>query len=129
MPESWWEYVQRVSAHAPNKDIAAATQTDASTITRWKQGDNPRAETVVAFARAYGRPPVEALLAAGYLEEEDLTPGTVYIHRAARELPNSELVAEMQRRLTENDERRIDPNTVGDRFPRWEDGPGRTARR
>ena len=120
--ESWWDYVQRVSAHAANKDIAAAAQMDASAISRWKRGDKPRAENVVAFARGYNRPAVEALLAAGYLTEQDITiMGAVPVIRSTREIPNSELIEEMQRRLAVGDPRRIEPGSSDDVFPDWSD--------
>ena len=69
----WWRYVGTVTAGAAQKDIAAATGIDQSSISRWQRGTNtPRAEAVVALARAYGRSPVEALVAAGYLSDGDL---------------------------------------------------------
>lgn len=65
---AWWNYVGVVTDKAAQKDIAAATGIDQSSISRWQRGTNtPRAEAVVVLARAYGRSPVEALVAAGYL--------------------------------------------------------------
>ena len=121
MSDSWWGYVQHVSAYAANKDIADAAQMDASAISRWKRGDQPRAQNVVAFARAYSRPAVEALVAAGYLTEADLVVmGAVQIARSTiAEVPNSELVEEMQRRMAAGDPRRIEPGSADDSFPAW----------
>jgi transcriptional regulator with XRE-family HTH domain len=69
----WWQYVQTVTGKAAQKDIAAATSIDQSSISRWQRGtSNPRAEAVIALARAYGRSPVEALVAAGYLDSDEL---------------------------------------------------------
>jgi transcriptional regulator with XRE-family HTH domain len=73
---SWWDYVQTVTGNALQKDIAAATGIDQSSISRWQRGTNtPRADAVVLLARAYGRSPVEALVAAGYLTSDE--PGVV----------------------------------------------------
>ena len=59
-PTTWWRYVMTVTGNATQKDIAAATGIDQSSISRWQRGANtPRAEAVVTFARAYGRSPVE----------------------------------------------------------------------
>jgi len=127
MSENWWEYVQRISANAPNKDIAAATGMDASAITRWKRGEKPRAENVVAFARGYRRPAVEALLAAGYITQEDLEPQSVQIHGSATDLTDSDLLVEMQRRLAAKDPRRIEPGSAGDVFPNFRDEGDRRA--
>ncbi len=69
---TWWRYVVTVTGNATQKDIAAATGIDQSSISRWQSGANtPRAEAVVTFARTYRRSPVEALVAAGYLSSED----------------------------------------------------------
>jgi transcriptional regulator with XRE-family HTH domain len=69
----WWRYVMTVTGNAPQKDIASATGIDQSSISRWQRGNTtPRAEAVVALARAYGRSPVEALVAAGYLSSSEL---------------------------------------------------------
>lgn len=127
MSETWWEYVKRISANAANKDIAAATGMDASAITRWKKGEKPRAENVVAFARGYRRPAVEALLAAGYITQEDLEPQAVEIRGSAAELTDTDLLAEMQRRLANNDPRRIEPGSAGDVFPPFRDEGNRRA--
>ena len=74
VPEmTWWRYVETVTGEATQKDIAAATGIDQSSISRWQRGaSTPRAEAVVAFARAYKRSPVEALVAAGYLSSSEI---------------------------------------------------------
>src|SRR5665213_2356012 len=70
---TWWRYVVTVTGDAAQKDIAAATGIDQSSISRWQRATStPRAEAVVALARAYGRSPVEALVAAGYLSSSEL---------------------------------------------------------
>ena len=70
---TWWRYVVVVTGAATQKDIASATGIDQSSISRWQRGANtPRAEAVVAFARAYARSPVEALVAAGYLSSDEI---------------------------------------------------------
>jgi transcriptional regulator with XRE-family HTH domain len=70
---TWWHYVATVTGGAAQKDIAAATGIDQSSISRWQRAANtPRAEAVVALARAYSRSPVEALVAAGYLSSSEV---------------------------------------------------------
>jgi hypothetical protein len=127
MSESWWEYVQRVSAHASNKDVAAAAQMDPSAITRWKKGEKPRAESVVAFARGYRRPVLEALIAADYITQDDLEPKAVQIHDSVTELSDSDLLMEMQRRLANNDPRKIEPGSPNDVFPTFRDEGNRRS--
>jgi transcriptional regulator with XRE-family HTH domain len=70
---AWWRYVVTVTGNVAQKDIANATGIDQSSISRWQRGTStPRAEAVVALARAYGRSPVEALVAAGYLSSTEV---------------------------------------------------------
>lgn len=62
-----------VTGNVAQKAIATATGIDQSSISRWLRGTNtPSAEAVVAFARVYGRSPVEALVAADYLSSTEL---------------------------------------------------------
>jgi transcriptional regulator with XRE-family HTH domain len=73
---AWWRYVATVTGNVAQKEIADATGIDQSSISRWQRGTStPRAEVVVALARAYGRSPVEALVAAGYLSSTEAGVG------------------------------------------------------
>lgn len=109
--ESFWEYVLRVAgADTQGRDIAALIGVDPSSVSRWKKGESPKLSSVIAFARAYKRPVVEALIAASYLDLSDAY-ATVDIAMvdASRlsEISDEELTAEVQRRLAT----RIAPRT------------------
>jgi transcriptional regulator with XRE-family HTH domain len=97
----WWRYVVTVTGNAAQKDIAAATGIDQSSISRWQRATNtPRAEAVVAFARAYGRSPVEGLVAAGYLSSSEL--GVVELTTLTGDLTGisiDSLLSELRRRV------------------------------
>ena len=102
MAEStWWQYVLTVTGGAAQKDIAETTGIDQSSISRWQRGTTtPRAEAVVALARAYGRSPVEALVAAGYLERDEL--GVVELTTLTGDLSRvsvDSLLSELRRRV------------------------------
>jgi transcriptional regulator with XRE-family HTH domain len=90
-----------VTGNAAQKDIAAATGIDQSSISRWQRGTNtPRAEAVVALARAYGRSPVEALIAAGYLASDET--GVVELTTLTGDLRSASidsLLSELRRRV------------------------------
>ena len=90
-----------MTAGAAQKDVAAATGIDQSSISRWQRGTNtPRAEAVVALARAYRRSPVEALVAAGYLSAGDR--GVVELTTLTGDLTGASidaLLGELRRRL------------------------------
>jgi transcriptional regulator with XRE-family HTH domain len=98
---TWWRYVVTVTGNATQSEIASVTGIDQSTISRWQRGTNtPRAEAVVAFARAYGRSPVEALVAADYLTSEDM--GVVEMTTLTGDLTrvsSDSLLSELRRRL------------------------------
>lgn len=102
MAEStWWQYVLTVTGGASQKDIAETTGIDQSSISRWQRGTTtPRAEAVVALARAYGHSPVEALVAAGYLERDEL--GVVELTTLTGDLSRvsvDSLLSELRRRV------------------------------
>jgi transcriptional regulator with XRE-family HTH domain len=90
-----------VTGNATQSEIASATGIDQSSISRWQRGTNtPRAEAVVSFARAYGRSPVEALVAADYLTSEDM--GVVEMTTLTGDLTrvsSDSLLSELRRRL------------------------------
>jgi transcriptional regulator with XRE-family HTH domain len=68
-------------------------------VYNWLQGKTrPKAETVITVARVFGRPPVEALLAAAYLRDEELDQA-VEVRVSPRDLPAEEIAAEVHRRL------------------------------
>jgi transcriptional regulator with XRE-family HTH domain len=98
---SWWSYVVTVTGDATQKDIASATGIDQSSISRWQRGTNtPRAEAVVAIARAYGRSPVEALVAAGYVDSSEI--GVVELGTLSGDLTRAStdsLLGELRRRV------------------------------
>jgi transcriptional regulator with XRE-family HTH domain len=97
----WWQYVLTVTGQVAQKDIADTTGIDQSSISRWQHGTNtPRAEAVVALARAYGRSPVEALVAAGYLSSDEL--GVVELTTLTGDLRGASidsLLGELRRRV------------------------------
>lgn len=98
---TWWRYVVTVTGNATQKDIAVTSGIDQSSISRWQSGTiTPRAEAVVALARAYGRSPVEALVAAGYLSSTEV--GVVELTTLTGDLSGASidsLLNELRRRL------------------------------
>jgi transcriptional regulator with XRE-family HTH domain len=123
--ENWTEYVQRVTAGVARKDVAQAAGIDASGISRWINSEQrPRAENVVAFARGLRQSPIEALIAAGYLEPHEAS-GVIEVMRSREELSDTELLIELGERLAERPTRtQVDditgrlsrPDDVGERI-------------
>ena len=97
-PTRWWRYVRDVAGDDTQLQIAAKSGIDKYHPTRWKQGWRPAAEFVVAFAQAYNRSPLEALVEAEYLTEEQAALQRVEITDLSA-ASDEELLAELQRRL------------------------------
>lgn len=98
--ETWQEWFRRMTAGMAQKDAAAGV--NQSTVSKWLQGKGgtPRAENVVMIARSLRRSPVEALVAAGYLEPSDAA-AVIEVNRSAADLSDDELVAELAGRLAQ----------------------------
>lgn len=69
----WQRYLLAATLDEPNTKIAERIGIDATTVGRWKSGEvMPRPRQVVALARAYGLSPLGALVAADFLDKEDV---------------------------------------------------------
>jgi hypothetical protein len=99
----WSEYVRRwvrLSDSSPAELSRAAGFGDGSNISRWstaKAVANP--ELAVRFAVAVGRPPLEALVAAGHITPE--AAQLSQIPADAAQFSDAELVLAVERRLAE----------------------------
>jgi hypothetical protein len=72
-----------------------------SALSRWLNGTNrPAADKAVAFARSLHRSPIEALIAAGYLEPHEAA-GVIKVVRSRADFSDLELLAELGDRLAE----------------------------
>ena len=97
--ETWPEYVRRISGPATQAQIAERIGIGRLSVCNWLHGKTrPKAETVITVARAFGRPPVEALLAAAYLRADEIDQ-PVEVRVSPRDLPTEEIAAEVHRRL------------------------------
>lgn len=97
--ETWPDYVHRVARGLTHAQISAKTGVSMSNIGRWLRGEltMPDAGNAIAFAKGFGQPPVEALIAAGYLSADevnvDRTPLSAY--------SMAELIDELRRRTVD----------------------------
>lgn len=100
--ESWSEYVKRIAAGMNQLQIAEKTGLAQTNIGRWLRGDPgiPRAESAIQFARGFNRPPVEALVAAGYLNKDEAA-ATIEIRIPLSEFSNQEVLDDVNRRMLE----------------------------
>lgn len=109
---TWWDYVKRCTA-APKAHIAQAIGITPSSVGRWEKGSSADPLQAAAFARAYGRPVLEAFVAAGFLtaSEAGEAPAAAPSLDA---LDDDELLAEVRRRMTggTSDERQSEDEKI-----------------
>lgn len=75
--ESWPEYVRRIAGGLTQAQIAARVGgVSTSSVGSWVRGEpgQPDAGNVIAFAKAFNQPPLEALTAAGYFDHGETIP-------------------------------------------------------
>jgi len=105
--ELWSDYVRRIAGNHNQLEIAAKTGLAQTNIGRWLRGAPgvPKADGVVAFARAFGQSPVEALMAAGYItpQEAGVKAKLPKTRTPLRDYTELELVDELRRRVVEPD--------------------------
>jgi len=96
--QSWPAYVRRVTGSLKQEQIAETTGISQTTISAWLRGApmTPKAETVIAFAKSFNQPAVEALAAAGYLEASD---AAATVRTPLDEFSTDELMAELRKRF------------------------------
>ncbi|AFL48014.1 immunity repressor [Mycobacterium phage Avani] len=98
---TWWNYVTRIAGTEEQKAIAAKSKIGPTVINRWANGSTaPSAQSIVQLARAYGRPPVEAFVAAGYLTPSEAAD-VIEVHYGPDRISDAELVAQIEIRLKE----------------------------
>lgn len=99
MAENWPEYLRRITRGQTQAQIATCIGIGRLSVCNWLHGKTrPKAETVLTVARAYGRSPIEALLAASYLGLDELDHA-VDLRTSVRDLSADNIADEVRRRL------------------------------
>lgn len=100
----WSTYVKRVIGGDKQVEVSRKTGVDQTTISRWLHPEEGRerrisSQAVARFARGYRRPVLEAFVVAGFLTEQEagIVPDPPV---KLDDIDSSELVAELNRRLT-----------------------------
>jgi len=96
----WADYVRSHQGDRTQTDIALLVGVNQSTVSNWMlgKGHRPSADNVIAFAQAVRDNPVAALLAAGYLAE-DQVDGVVRVSESLSETSTERLLTELGKRL------------------------------
>ena len=102
--ESWPEYVRRVAGGMRQEQISKTTGISQATVSAWLRGAPglPKAESVIAFARGFETSPVQALVAAGYLQAEE---AAIKARTPLSEYEELELFEELRRRASKRSKR------------------------
>lgn len=101
--ETWPEYLRRISGGATQGQIAERVGLGRLSVCNWLHGKTqPKAETVIGVARAFVRPPVEALIVAGYLHAHE-AGAAVELRPSLADVDGETLAAEVLRRLTRDE--------------------------
>ncbi len=101
MTETWPEYLRRITAGQTQGQIAECVGIGRLSVCHWLHGKTrPKPETVIMLARVYSRSPIEALLAAGYLNPAEVRL-PIDSRCSPKDLPAEEVAAEVRRRLME----------------------------
>ncbi|TFC92080.1 MULTISPECIES: helix-turn-helix transcriptional regulator [Cryobacterium] len=97
----WPQYLRTITDNAAGARIAERAGIPESTISRWLAGKvEPRPRQVVEVARAYDVHPLQALIAAGYLDDGDMDlPMVMAPQLQLREFTDLELARETIRRI------------------------------
>lgn len=97
--ETWSQYLRRISGGATQAKIAERIGLGRLSVGNWLHGKTrPKPETVMLVARAYGRSPIEALLAASYLRSEEVRL-PIERRSSPADFAAEELATEVRRRL------------------------------
>jgi transcriptional regulator with XRE-family HTH domain len=97
--ETWTDYLRRVTGDLTRREIAQAADINVSAVSRWITGaSRPSPEKVIEFARGLNQSPIEALIAAGYLKQDDLG-GAVELVQSLAVQSDDALVDELRARL------------------------------
>lgn len=100
------EWVATATNDASGREIALRIKEPVSTVNRQLAKDRPDPELIVAIAREYGASVLDALLAHGLIEQNDLAARVVVATLA--DADEKDLVAEIYRRVVKNEARKDD---------------------
>lgn len=106
---TWSDFVRETIGDLPNKAAAERLGVSDSTVGNWVRGDHfsqPDARLVIRFARTFGQPLPEAMVAAGYGEENEYHE-TVLTMRAFTEMTADEIDEVLEEAVAEKRRRRL----------------------
>jgi hypothetical protein len=101
------DYLRDISDGATQTQIATAAGVAQSSVGRWNTS-KPQPDVVVRLAHHYGRPPLEAMIAAGWITEQDARVRAQ--ERSLSDYSDTALLREVGRRMAQTSDR---PGRIG----------------
>ncbi len=102
MNHDWGTYLRAITGDASGAEIARKLEVSESKVSYWKRGERPPTiSEAIRASRAYGRPPLEGLVAAGYLQPDDITEGVTIQPTVLHNFTDAQLADELLRRATQ----------------------------
>lgn len=99
MAHSWSTYFNEITEYATGSSIAQRLGVSDSKVSYWRRGERPPSPREAAdIARAFGRNPLEGLVAAGYLEAADVSDNVSVVAHTLADYSDVELAQELLRR-------------------------------
>ncbi|WP_404473458.1 helix-turn-helix domain-containing protein [Microbacterium aerolatum] len=99
MAHSWATYLNKITGHAPGASVARRLDVSDSKVSYWRRGERPPTpREAVHVARTFGRHPLEALLAGGHLDVDDIADAVTVVHHTLADYSDVELAQELVRR-------------------------------
>jgi len=99
MTLGWATYFRTLTAGASGSETTRRLAVSDSKVSYWRRGERqPTVREAVRIAREYERSPLEALVAAGYMDETDLPESVTIQPLSLGSFTDIELAEEMLRR-------------------------------
>ncbi|MFF7683176.1 helix-turn-helix domain-containing protein [Microbacterium sp. NPDC007973] len=94
----WRQWLDHATRQDSDREIARKAGLTHSTVSRWRNAGTAPAEGIIRIARAYAADPIDALVSAGIITEDDLMNGG--LRNAVRHAPTAYLTEELHERVT-----------------------------
>lgn len=91
--------MRRIAGDSTGRAIAHHVGVPEAKVSYWRSGSRfPSVSEAINFSRAYGRPPLEGLVAAGFLDADDVAESVVVKNYDIEQFTDTELADELVRR-------------------------------
>lgn len=99
MSNDWGTYLRAITDGSSGAEIARKLGVSDSKVSYWKRGERPPTiSEAIAVSRAFGRPPLEGLVAAGYLAADEVSDHVTVQPAVLGKFTDAELADELLRR-------------------------------